>query len=301
MYSTRVAEGIYLIDTFALGNANVVGAYVVRGSKVALVDCGYASTYQNVLLGLAEIGIAPSEVDYVIPTHVHLDHGGAAGHLMREMPNAELIAHERALPHLADPSRLLDSATRVFGKPLIELYGAPIPIPQERMTAVGEEMHLELGSGVTATLLHTPGHAPHQLSLMLEASKVLVTGDAVGVVFPGTQVLIPTTPPPSLDPTTLCDSVDRLRQLDPASLLIPHFGIRNDPEPFFDGTKRKMNEWVDGIKQMKKRGLTFDEMVERMVAETARESAGGVLPAYAKSTARTSVMGITHYLEKTNA
>lgn len=301
MYATRVDEGVYLLDTFALGHPNAIGAYVVRGSKVAIVDCGYPSTYQNVLLGLAEIGVTPSGVDYIIPTHVHLDHGGAAGRLLKEMPNAKVFAQERAIPHLADPSRLVESATQVFGKSAIEMYGVPAPIPLERMTAVGEEMHLELGQGMTATLMHSPGHAPHQISFMLERQKLLITADAVGVIYPGTNVIIPTTPPPSLNPKTLLDTMERLSQFDPGSLLLPHFGVRRDPGMVFEGTRAKVTDWVEKIGGMKKKGLGFDEIVERMLGELTREMGDGVLPIYARVTARTSVMGITHYLDKTNA
>jgi len=301
MYATKIDEGVYLLDTFALGHPNAIGAYVVRGSKVAIVDCGYPVTYNNILLGLAEIGITPSDVDYVIPTHVHLDHGGATGHLLKEMPNAQVVAQERAVPHLADPTRLVESATQVFGRAAIETYGVPTPIPGERMTAVGEEMHLDLGNGMTATVMHTPGHAPHQVSVMLGRQKLLITADAVGVIYPGTNAIIPTTPPPSFDPKTLMDTMQRLSQFDPGSLLLPHFGVRRDPDMVFEGTRDKVTDWIERIGRMRREGLGFDEIVERMLGELARETGSGTLPSYARVTARTSVMGITHYLEKTNA
>ena len=298
MYTTKVGDGIYLIDTVALGHSNTVGAYVVKGAKTAVVDTGYASTYENVLRGLAEVGVSPSEVDFVIPTHVHLDHAGASGHLMGRMPNAKLIAHERAVPHLADPGRLIESATRVFGKEIIGLYGIPTPVPRERMTAVGEEMSLDLGNGMSATLLHSPGHAPHQISVMLERQKVLLTGDAVGVMYPGTKLLIPTTPPPSLEPSVLLDTVDRLSQLAPRTLLVPHFGAKDDPEFAFESTRRKMEEWIGKIRSMRNAGMGFDEIAESMVADVAAEAGIVELPVYAQLLVRTSTMGIHHYLEK---
>lgn len=298
MYASKVSECVYLIDTVALGHKNTIGAYVVKGSKIAVVDTGYASTHQNVLQGLAEVGVSPSEVNYVIPTHVHLDHAGAAGHLIGEMRNAELVAHERAVPHLADPTKLVESATRVFGREIIDLYGTPVPVPRERMTAVGEEMALDLGNGVTATLMHSPGHAPHQISVMLDRQKILLTGDSVGVVYPGMRLLIPTTPPPSLEPKLLTDTVDRLSQLDPRLLLVPHFGAKNDPAFVFESTKDKMAQWVKKIGSMRNEGLSFDEIAERMVSEVTIEAGVGDLPIYAKVLVRTSVMGIHHYLEK---
>lgn len=298
MYTTRISDSVYLIDTVALGYRNAIGAYLVRGSKIAIVDTGYAASYQNLLQGLAELGVSPSEVDYVIPTHVHLDHAGAAGHLMRDMPNAELVAHEKAVPHLADPTRLVESATQVFGKAIIDLYGTPIPVPERRMTAVGEEMALDLGNGITATLMHSPGHAPHQISVLLDRPKILLTGDAVGVVYPGTKVLIPTTPPPSLDPKALSDTIDRLSQLEPSLLLVPHFGVRDDPRFVFESTKEKIAGWVKKVSAMRNEGLSFDEIAEKMLDEVTTEAGNVELPIYAKVTVRTSVMGINHYLEK---
>ena len=125
----------------------------------------------------------PSDIDYVIPTHVHLDHAGAAGFLLDRMPRAKVIAQERGVPHLVDPTRLVQSATSVFGEEMIRMYGAPKGIQAERITAVGEEMHLDLG-GLSLTIVHAPGHAPHQISVYVEEEKVLLSADAVGIVYP---------------------------------------------------------------------------------------------------------------------
>ncbi len=298
MYASKVGDGVYVLDTVALGHRNTISAYVIKGSKVALVDTGYASTYQNVLQGLSELGILPSQVDYIIPTHVHLDHAGASGHLMREMPNAKLIAQARAVPHLADPTRLIESASRVFGKEVVDIYGIPVPVPEERMSAVDEEMELDLGDGAKATLMHTPGHAPHQISILLEGQRMLFTGDAVGVLYPGVNFLIPTTPPPSLDPKLLSDTVDRLSQMDPTILLVPHFGAKDNPSFVFESTKEKMDDWVGKIRSMMNAGLDFDTIAETMVKDVTDEARVGELPIYAQVLVRTSAMGIHHYLEK---
>jgi glyoxylase-like metal-dependent hydrolase (beta-lactamase superfamily II) len=298
MYSTRISDRVYLLDTFALGNPNVVGAYLIKGPKVTLVDCGYPSSHQTVMAGLREQGVAPSDVRYLVATHVHLDHAGGMGHLVSEMPNAEVIAHEKSVPHLANPERLLESATRVFGKKMMDLYGPPIPVPEARMTAVGKETHLDLGQGMTATIIHSPGHAPHQISMMLDKQKLLLTADAVGVVYPGMKFLIPTTPPPSLDPKALVDTVNQLEQMDSLALLVPHFGVRTDSEYVFRETKDKMEDWVEAVRKMRQSKLTFDQIVDRMVEEVRAEAGGGDLPIYVQVLTRVSVMGIDHFLGK---
>jgi glyoxylase-like metal-dependent hydrolase (beta-lactamase superfamily II) len=298
LLSTKVSERVYLLDTLALGQPGTVGAYVIKGPKPTLVDCGYASSYETVLAGLAEVGVSPSDVRYLIPTHVHLDHAGAAGHLIARMPRAEVIAHERAVPHIVDPTRLIESATKVFGREIMELYGSPQGIEPGRVTSVDKETALDLGDGLSATLTHSPGHAPHQLSISLDGTGTLLTADAVGIVYPGMKSLIPTTPPPSLDPPELISTVGRLEQMSPAKLLVPHFGIRSDVGRVFDETKTKVKEWVDWIRKMRNEGKTFDEMTEVMVGEVAREEGLEEIPIFARVSVRTSVMGINHFLEK---
>ena len=298
MYATRVSERVYLLDTFALGQPGTVGAYLVKGPKPALVDCGYATSFESVLAGLAEAGVMPTDVRYVIPTHVHLDHGGGAGRLVKEMPNAEVIAHEKAVPHLVDPGRLIDSSTRVFGKMIVGLYGTPDPIPADRITAVGREAHLDLGGGLGATLVHSPGHAPHQISMLLDDTRTLMTSDAVGLVYPGIRAMIPIMPPPSFNPRELVSTLNSLRQTAPSELLVPHFGVRKDVSWVFDRTAELVQEWVEKVRALRKQGKTLDEVSELMELDLSEDMGAGNLPIYAKVSVRTSVMGIMNYLDK---
>jgi glyoxylase-like metal-dependent hydrolase (beta-lactamase superfamily II) len=298
LYATKVSERVYMLDTYALGQPGTVGAYLVKGPKPALVDCGYASSYESVLAGLAEAGVMPTDVRYLIPTHVHLDHAGAAGRLLKEMPNAEVVAHERSAPHLADPRRLVESSTRVFGEEIMRLYGAPEPIPAGRITPVGKESHLDLGDGLTATLMHSPGHAPHQISVLLDDTKALLTADAVGIVYPGMKTLIPTTPPPSFNPGELVASVELLRQTTPAELLVPHYGTRDDVGWVFDATVEKVTQWVARVRELTKKGMGLDDASEVMESDVRAEAGVEDLPIYAKVSVRTSVMGILQYLSK---
>ncbi|HXW94121.1 MAG TPA: MBL fold metallo-hydrolase [Nitrososphaerales archaeon] len=298
MYSTKVSDRVYMLDTYALGQPGTVSAYLVKGAKPALVDCGYASSYKSVLMGLAEVGVMPTDVRYIIPTHVHLDHAGAAGRLLKEMPNAQVLAHERGAPHLIDPTRLVESSTKVFGSAIMTLYGLPEPIPGDRITAVGEETALDLGEGLSATLIHTPGHAPHQISVVLDQTKAMFTADAVGIVYPGMKALIPTTPPPSFNPTELVATIGNIRQTKLSELLVPHFGARKDVDWVFDRTVELVQRWVEVVKGLWKKGVSLDRAAEIMQEEVAKDAGAPSLPIYAQVSVRTSVMGVIHYLEK---
>ena len=299
MTATRISERVHMIDTMALGQPSTVAVYLVRGSKTALVDCGYASSYETVLQGLAALGVSPSDVDYVIPTHVHLDHAGAAGHLVKRMPRARVLAHEKGVPHLIDPTRLVESATKVFGRDAVDAYGAPVGIEQERITAIGEEAHLDLG-GVSLTAVHSPGHAPHQLSIFVEEEKLLLTADAVGMVYPAIRSMIPTTPPPSFNPSELSGTTEKLEQMGSRALLVPHFGVRNDAREVLETTRKKTDAWVRKVSEMRKATFTPEQMVESLKSELILET--GIrskdFPQYADISIGVSVRGIIHYLEK---
>jgi len=297
--TSKISDRVYLIDTLGIGQKNSIAAYLLKGEKTALVDCGYASSAPAILEGLTGLNVNPSDVDYIIPTHVHLDHAGAAGYLLDRMPRAKVIAQERGVKHLVDPTRLVQSATSIFGEELIRMYGTPKPIQAERITGVGEEMHIDLG-GLSVTVVHTPGHAPHQVSVHVEEEKVLLAADAVGIVYPFLRVVLPTTPPPSLDPAELARSAERLAQMDSKLLLAPHFGVRADVKEVLAETTRKTNAWVEEVKAMRKRGLQTDEISAALKRELSAES--GVpeseFPGYSQISIRTSVLGILQYLEK---
>jgi len=302
MVSSRITPRAFIIDTVGMGSSSTVAVYVVRGGRrTAVIDCGYASTYGNVMQGLRELGIEPSRVDYLIPTHLHLDHAGATGHLLRYMPRARVIAHERAVPHLVDPTRLVESATSLFGEKLVQMYGKPLPIDKDKITAVGAESHIDLG-GATLTTLYAPGHAPHQISVLFEEERLLFSADAVGMVFPSFPTLLPTTPPPSLDPVRLVQTLEMLRQTDPKMLLVPHYGVRKDVGMVLDRTKEKTEEWVRDVTKLNNMHLTPEQIVVELKQKITEET--GIppgFPGYVNVMMRASVLGILGYLNRANA
>lgn len=300
MVSTKITGRAFMIDTLGFGNSNAVAVYVVKGGrKTAVIDCGYASSYTNVMQGLRELGVEPSKVDYLIPTHVHLDHAGATGHLLKHMPRARVIAHERAAPHLADPSKVVEGWKSLVGERHMQMYGMPLPVDKKRIDVVGAESHLDLG-GATLTTLYAPGHAPHQVAVVFEEEHLLFPADAVGLVFPAFPTLLPTTPPPSFDPPTLVSTLERLRQTDPKMLLVPHFGVRKDVDLVIDRTKEKTEEWVEMVRRMDYNRMSTEQAVEEVrraiISETGMPA--GSFPTYVDVMIRLSVLGIVGYLKR---
>jgi glyoxylase-like metal-dependent hydrolase (beta-lactamase superfamily II) len=298
--TSKIAKGTFIIDTIGAGNPMTVAVFVVKGArKTALIDCGFASSHGNVMQGLRQIGVDPSRVDYLIPTHVHLDHAGATGHLLQHMPRAKVVAHERAAPHLADPAKLVASATDMFGERLVKLYGEPLAVDKGRIEVVGDEAHLDLG-GATLTTLYAPGHAPHQVSVIHQEEHLLFSADAVGMVFPSFPTLLPTTPPPSLDPVKLVATLEKLRQTDPKLLLVPHYGVRKDTDLIFDRTREKVEGWVKTVKSLKNKNLNPDQIVDEVRKEIMEETGMRPVdfPSFVNVMIRLSVLGILAYLEK---
>jgi glyoxylase-like metal-dependent hydrolase (beta-lactamase superfamily II) len=200
-----------------------------RGGRVAVVDTGTNDSVAHVLAALDGLGFERSAVDLVFVTHVHLDHAGGAGLMMRELPSARAVAHPRSVPHLVDPSRLAEASRAVYGAELFErLYGTPLPIERERIIETRDGDTLSLGS-VPLAVLHTPGHALHHHVLHDPVAGAVFTGDTFGLSYRALDTergacILPTTSPSQFDPEQLVASIRRIVALGPESLYLTHYG-----------------------------------------------------------------------------
>jgi glyoxylase-like metal-dependent hydrolase (beta-lactamase superfamily II) len=203
-----------LVDLLHLGRPAVIGAWRVGD---VIVDPGPSSCLETLL---AALDGRPPRV--LALTHIHLDHAGASGSLLRRFPDAEVWVHERGAPHLVDPARLLESAARLYGEDMKRLWGEVLAVPAERIRVLrgGES----LGPFRAA---YTPGHASHHVSYLHEASGRAFTGDVTGVRIGAGPVLAPT-PPPDIDLQAWRASLDLIEQWGPASLGVTHFGAYDD-------------------------------------------------------------------------
>ena len=209
------------IDVHMHGFPGITGAFVVRGEATALVETGPKSSVDRLLAGLDEAGV--ERVDYIVVTHIHLDHAGAVGTLARKWPAAKVVTHPVGAPHLADPSKLWASAGRIYGSEMERLWGGIDPVPEASIVEISDGGTVDLG-GRSLEAIETPGHATHHHAYLDDASGTLFAGDSLGVRLPGLPVIRPATPPPEFDLETAIKSIGKVRDAGAERLCFTHFG-----------------------------------------------------------------------------
>lgn len=234
MLPTRHHEhGIHTVDAGYLRPGLASIHFIAQAGHVALVDTGTRHSVPHILATLAELGLGPEAVDYVIATHVHLDHAGAAGALLACCPNARLVVHPKGARHLIDPAKLIAGALAVYGEARFhQLYGDIVPAPAERVIEAGGGHQIDF-HGRMLTFIDTPGHARHHFCIHDAASNSLFTGDTFGISYREFDVgdhdnarpfIFPTTTPVQFEPEALHASIDRLMALRPTAAYLTHYG-----------------------------------------------------------------------------
>jgi len=224
----QVEPGIFLIDLGFQGTAGTIGAYLLAGDdELALIETGPSTTRANLETGIREAGFDIRDVTRLIPTHIHLDHAGAAGGLMRDYTAMRITLHPGGAPFLIEPERLVKSATRIYGDRMEELWGEVAGLPADRVDTVEDGERLQV-AGRSLLVRYTPGHAGTHISLLDEASGTLFTGDTAGARMDPSPYVCPTVPPPEIDLELWRGSVETMRELRPAQLALTHFGVFTD-------------------------------------------------------------------------
>lgn len=241
--------GITTIDTGLVRPGFDASHLIVDNGEAAFVDVGPASTHQRLLETLHDKQIAPEQVRYLLVTHVHLDHAGAAGTLLPHFPNAQVVVHPKGARHLIAPERLLSGATAVYGaERLRSLFGEMLPIPPERIFESSDGMTLPLG---TRQLLihHTNGHARHHYCVIDECSQGIFTGDTFGVSYRDFdtalgQFIFPATTPVQFEPDEMHAAIERLLAYQPQCLYLAHFGRVTDVPRLAEELHRRIDLFV---------------------------------------------------------
>jgi glyoxylase-like metal-dependent hydrolase (beta-lactamase superfamily II) len=222
-----LTTGLHYVDLHFLGRPHAIATAVISGAgEHALVDPGPTSCLERLEEGLHRQGVRLDEVTHLLLTHIHLDHAGAAGTIVKRHPHIQVLVHERGAKHMIDPAKLLESATRLYGKDMDRLWGEFLAVPAAnvRVLAGGERVGV---AGRTFDVAYTPGHASHHVSYFDAASGVAFVGDTGGVCIDGGYIL-PPTPPPDIDIEAWEQSVRTIEQWQPRTLFLTHFG----PSPF---------------------------------------------------------------------
>jgi glyoxylase-like metal-dependent hydrolase (beta-lactamase superfamily II) len=243
----RHPDGITAVDTEYLHPGHAAAHIVQHGGRAAFVDVGTNDSVPYLLAALDALGIERAAVDYLLLTHVHLDHAGGAGLLMQELPNATAVLHPRGAPHLIAPAKLIEGARAVYGKERFQrLYGKLVPIRAERVRTTQDGDSVSL-AGRELEILHTPGHALHHQVFVDRAHACMFTGDTFGLSYreldsPRGAFIIPTTTPTQFDPEQMIASIDRLLAYSPAAMYLMHFSRVTDVPRLAESLKTQIPE-----------------------------------------------------------
>jgi glyoxylase-like metal-dependent hydrolase (beta-lactamase superfamily II) len=244
--TTTVAPGVVQLDTLLGGWERVTAGYLIEGPAPVLVETGSQSSVPNLFAALAERGVGADDLAGVVVTHIHLDHAGGVGDVAGAFPGATVYVHEKGARHLADPSRLVASAGRVYGDLLDSLYGRLAPTDADRIRVLQDGDDVAVGEGRVLTAIDSPGHAKHHLGLLDSGSGLLFAGDAVGVRLPDIGVLRPATPPPDFDLDAAVTSLRRFAAHRPHALALAHFGVvPGDPVATLAEAEETLRRWAE--------------------------------------------------------
>ena len=246
-YSKRLDHDITCIDT-GYARAGLAACYlVIDQGRAALIDTGVEQTIPRLQAVLAEHGLTTADVDYIVPTHVHLDHAGAAGKLMQLCSNARMIIHPYGSRHMIDPSRLIAGAEAVYGKEeLRRSVGEIVAVEKERVLEGEDNFRFSIGSR-ELIIVDTPGHARHHFCIWDERSRGFFTGDTFGVAYPELVcrdriVIFPPTTPVQFDPAAWHASIDRLMAWRPERMYLTHFGQLDEPARYMNALHRMIDD-----------------------------------------------------------
>jgi glyoxylase-like metal-dependent hydrolase (beta-lactamase superfamily II) len=250
MHIQDIGNGIFCVDT-GLYRHGLAAAYLIReGDRLAFVDTGTAHSVPTLLGLIHALGLTPAAVDYVIPTHVHLDHAGGAGALMAECPNARLLIHPKGAAHMIDPAKLTAGAMEVYGEAAFARdFGQLTPVPEDRVLVAEDGTEIDLG-GRTLTFFDTPGHANHHGCLLDGRTRGLFTGDTFGISYrdfdtpAGAYLFAPTTPV-AFDPDAWLATLERLMGLSPEVAYLAHYGPLGQPQRHLETLRASIRDLAE--------------------------------------------------------
>lgn len=282
-----LATGVDYADLGFLGQPGIIATGFIHGAAgVAIVDPGPATCLPALEAALKARGFGWGDVQAVLLTHIHLDHAGAAGSVLQAAPAARLYVHGYGAPHMVDPSRLIASATRLYKDDMARLWGPILPVPADRVEALGHRNRLSI-AGHDVVTAWTPGHAVHHVSYFLPAPRIAFVGDTAGICRPSGRVVLPPTPPPDIDLDAWRTSTETILGWNPDVLFLTHFGPQPSPAVHFQDLWRRMDDWSNRVRASLGMPGTDEErsaaFAKTVIEELERATSRSAAEAYAQA------------------
>ncbi|MEN2768826.1 MBL fold metallo-hydrolase [Ornithinibacillus xuwenensis] len=260
----------FVIDGFDMGIPSRTGTYVLDEDDLTIIETGPSPSVKYVKKGLESLGFSLDQVKYIIVTHIHLDHAGGAGLLLKECPNATVVVHSRGKRHLVEPRKLAAGARAIYGDSFSEFFDPIVPIPEERLIEKGEGDFLQIGPNCTLQFLDTPGHAKHHLSIYDPVTNGMFTGDTVGIryeqlVHEGVDLFLPTTSPNHFDPSAMHESIERMLEMNLDYIFYGHFGMTEKTTVALHQVSEWLDIFVEEGQQAIAEGKGYDILAERLL------------------------------------
>jgi glyoxylase-like metal-dependent hydrolase (beta-lactamase superfamily II) len=264
-----LASGLDYVDLQFLGRPELIATGILHGTAgVALIDPGPSTTLSHLETALERKGIRFGDVRALLLTHIHLDHAGATGLIVKRHPHIDVFVHARGAPHMIDPSKLLSSAGRLYGQDMARLWGEVLPVPEPRIRVLegGETVHV---AGREIRVEYTPGHASHHVSYLDVASRIAFVGDTAGIRRGSGQFVMPATPPPDIDLEVWRESERRILAWDPDVLFLTHFGPWHGGRQHFQAMFENLAAWYRIVQRVLADSSLGDPDRERQFIEEA--------------------------------
>jgi len=261
-----------IIDLEYLGQTQVIASCVLESeTSVAIVDPGPSSAAKVLRSKLTSRGLSVADIDAILLTHIHLDHAGATGNLVRENPRIRVFIHPNAARHMVDPSRLIRSAARLYGNNMDRFWGEILPVPGSNLRILSDREVVHM-AGRTLEVAYTPGHASHHVSYLDKAAGLAFVGDTAGIRIANGQLVLPVTPPPDIHLEDWYRSLERIQEWRPEQLFLTHFGPATGVTQHFAELRALLREWGELVRS----SLQNDETDAKRASSFARHVGAGL-------------------------
>jgi glyoxylase-like metal-dependent hydrolase (beta-lactamase superfamily II) len=295
-----------VLDLNWMGRPHSIGAVLLEsGGHYAILDPGPASTLETLRAGLKSRGLSVSDLNAILLTHIHLDHAGASGSLLRENPNLRVFVHSKGAAHLADPSKLLASAGRLWGDDLSRLFGETLAVPEQNIQILDGAETLMVGTR-KIDVIYTPGHASHHVTYFDEGEGIAFAGDTAGIRIANGPYIMPATPPPDIDLAVWEYSFAAILDRRPSRLFVTHFGYAENPAKHIADFRKRLHLWAEITEQAMQSKSDMAAALQSFLEQTQTEMRQYLSEADAEQHAFTaglplSFLGLARHIRKRSA